>query len=194
MNCSVEECLSSVVVIALVTAVATDYISLPPTIVSNPITTVLLVLFAIGSFMKFPVLGIALFLLTAIVLFKRNTNSARAVATYGVETIRRQAHEHAEPSSTQASGPREYNQFQETDAQNPMHSTLATFQEGFEPAPYGDAVLGESVEGAYPIGAARSSASSDALEYVYRPDSNTGSNSFERFGPEMDEKTRAFAY
>ncbi len=194
MNCSNEEVLISVVVIALVTAVATDYISLPPTIVANPITTVLLVLFAIGSFVKFPVLGIALFLLTAIVLFKRNTNSARAVAAYGIETIRRQAHEDAEPSSTEASGPREYNQFQETDAQNPMHSTLATFQEGFEPAPYANPMLGESVEGTYPIGAARPSSEADTQEYAYRPKSDSGSNSFERFGPEMDEKTRAFAY
>lgn len=191
MNCSIQECLSSIAVVALGTAVATDYISLPPTLVANPITTVVLVLLAVGAFIKYPVLGIALFLATAIILFKRNTISARAVATYGVESIRRQAHEDAGPSSSQASGPREYDQFQETDAHNPMHATV---QEGFEPAPYGDAVLGETVEGTYPIGAERASSSPESLEYVYRPERDTGSNSFERFGPEMDEKTRAFVY
>ena len=191
MNCSMEECLSSIAVVALGTAVATDYISLPPTLVANPITTVMLVLLAVGAFIKYPVLGIALFLTTAIVLFKRNTMSARAVATYGIDSIRRQAHEDAAPSDSQASGPRQYDQFQETDARNPMHAVV---QEGFEPAPYGDAELGETVEGVYPIGAARLSSSPDSVEYAYRPDNDAGSNTFERFGPDMDEKARAFAY
>lgn len=191
MNCSMEECLSSIVVVALGTAIATDYISLPPTLISNPITTVLLVLLAVGAFIKYPVLGIALFLATAIILFKRNTISARAVATYGVDSIRRQAHEDAAPSSSQASGPREYDQFQETDARNPMHATV---QEGFEPAPYGDAELGETVEGVYPIGAARAASSAESNDFMYRPGSDSGSNAFERFGPDMDEKQAAFAY
>ncbi len=191
MNCSMEECVSSVLVVALGTAVATDYISLPPKLVSNPITTVLLVLLAVGAFVKYPVLGIALFLTTAIILFKRNTMTARAAATYGVETIRRQAHEDAAPSAGAASGPRQYDQFQETDAHNPMHATV---QEGFEPAPYGNAELGESVEGVYPIGAARASSSAESSDFLYRPGNDSGSNAFERFGPDMDEKRTAFAY
>ncbi len=190
MNCSMEECVSSVLVVALGTAVATNYISLPPKLVANPITTVLLVLLAVGAFVKYPVLGIALFLTTAIILFKRNTMTARAAATYGVETIRRQAHEDAAPSASIASGPREYDQFQETDAHNPMH---AIAQEGFEPAPYGDAELGETVEGVYPIGAARTSESAESDDFMYRP-TDSGSNAFERFGPDMDEKRAAFAY
>lgn len=191
MNCSMEECVSSVLVVALGTVVATDYISLPPKLVANPITTVLLVLLAVGAFVKYPVLGIALFLTTAIILFKRNTMTARAAASYGVETIRRQAHEDAEPSASIASGPRQYDQFQETDAHNPMHATV---QEGFEPAPYGDAELGETVEGVYPIGTERALASAESNDFMYRPVSDSGSNAFERFGPDMDEKRAAFAY
>lgn len=186
-----EECISSIVVIALATAVATNYISIPPTILINPITTVLLVLLAVGAFIKYPVLGIALFLTAAIVLFKRNTEAARAVATYGIDSIRRQAREDASPSSSLASGPREYDQFQETDAQNPMHAAI---QEGFEPAPYGDVELGETVEGVYPIGASRAAASASNNEFTYRPERDTGSNAFERFGPDLDEKKRAFGY
>jgi hypothetical protein len=191
MNCSLEECVSSVLVVAFGTAVATDYISLPPKLVSNPITTVLIVLLAVGAFIKYPVLGIAIFLTIAIMLFKRNTATARAAATYGIDSIRRQTHDDAVPSSSLASGPREYDQFQETDAHNPMHAQI---QEGFEPAPYGNTELGESVEGVYPIGASRASSTPESVEYAYRPERDTGSNAFERFGPDMDEKTRAFAY
>jgi hypothetical protein len=190
MNCSKEECIGSILIVALGTAIATNYISLPPTLISHPITTVLLVLFGIGAFTKYPVLGIAIFLTTAIILFQRNMQTTRSVATYGIESIRRQAHETAEPSVAIASRPREYDQFQETDAHNPMHGPI---YEGFEPAPYGDSELGENVEGAYPIGAARVETSGDSSEFMYRPDPDTGSNAFERFGPDMDEK-KSFSY
>lgn len=185
-----EECVSSILVIALGTAIASNYISLPPTLVSHPITTVLLVLLGIGAFTKYPVLGIAIFLTTAIILFRRNMQTTRSVATYGIDSIRRQAHETAEPSAGIASKPREYDQFQETDVHNPMHGPV----EGFEPAPYGDAELGENVEGSFPIGAARESIGGDAHEFTYRPAPDTGSNRFERFGPDMDEKKKSFSY
>lgn len=191
MNCSMEECITSILIIAFGTGVATDYISLPASLVGNPITTVVLVLFAVGAFLKFPVLGIALFLLIAIVLFKRNTAVARAVATYGVESIRQQPHDDAQPKSEDQLAQRQYDQFQETDSHNPMHAPV---QEGFEPAPYGDAYLGETVEGAFPIGEARQAVSSDSSVYPYHPASDSGSNSFERFGPEMDEKKKSFSY
>jgi hypothetical protein len=185
-----EECVASILAVAFGTAVATDYISLPPHIVGHPVVTILMVLFGVVAFVKYPVLGIAIFLTAAIILFKRNTQAARAFVTYGVDSIRRQPRADAEPSQSLSSNPRQYDQFQETDAANPMH---AVAQEGFEPAPYGNEELNENVEGAFPIGAARVSASADSSEYVYHPDTNTGSNAFERFGPDMDEK-KAFAY
>lgn len=191
MNCSMEECVASIVAVAFGTAVATDYISLPPHIVGHPVVIVLMVLFGVIAFMKYPVLGIAIFLTAAIVVFKRNTQAARAYATYGIDSIRRQHRADAEPSQSLSSNPRQYDQFQETDATNPMHALGA--QEGFEPAPYGDEELNENVEGAFPIGATRVSAAAESSEYVYRPDADTGSNAFERFGPNMDEK-KAFAY
>jgi hypothetical protein len=186
-----EECVSSVLVVAAGTAIATDYLALPPRIATHPVTMVLLVLLAVGAFVKYPVLGIALFLLTAIVIFKRNTMTTRAYATYGIDSIRRQAHDHADPNASMSSQPRQYDQFQETDAHNPMHATV---QEGFEPAPYGDEELNENVEGSYPIGAARASSTAEVQEYIYRPDNETGSNTFERVGPNLDEKMQSFAY
>lgn len=191
MNCSKEECVSSVLVVAAATAIATDYVALPPRLATHPVTMVLLVLLAVGAFIKYPVMGISLFLLTAIVLFKRNTMTARAYATYGIDSIRRQAHDHADPNATMSSQPRQYDEFQETDAHNPM---LATVQEGFEPAPYGDAELNENVEGTFPIGAPRADSTATGEEYVYRPDRETGSNAFERVGPNLDEKMASFAY
>lgn len=184
-----EEYASSILVVALGTAVATDYLSLPPQLITHPITTVVLVLLGVSAFMKYPVLGIAIFLTTAIILFKRNTQTARS---YAVDSIRRQAHrEPVESSQVIASLPREYDQFQETDASNPMHAPI---QEGFEPAPYGDMDLNENVEGMFPIGAERASSTPGESKYIYRPDTETGKNTFERFGPDMDEKSKSFAY
>jgi hypothetical protein len=191
MNCSMEECVGSVLVIALGTAIATDAISLPPQMMASPITTVILVLMAVGAFVKFPVLGVAIFLTIAVILFKRNMLTTRAYATYAADAIRQQPRVDAEPGATNMSTPRQYDQFQETDARNPMHAPV---HEGFEPAPYGDADLNENVEGAFPVGAARASSTPESLDYAYRPDQDTGSNAFERFGPQMDEKARAFAY
>ena len=103
-----------------------------------------------------------------------------------------QPHEKAQPFQTESSGPRQYNQFQETNPANPMLGpTLET--EGFEPAPYGDE-QGSPVDGQYPTDEARISSSPEALEYVYRPDPETGSNNFSRYGPDLDEKKEAFEY
>ena len=48
--------------------------------------------------------------------------------------------------------------------------------------------------GSYPLASARPEGTPEERDYTYRPDPQTGSNEFVRFGPQMDVKGRAFAY
>jgi hypothetical protein len=146
---------------------------------------------SLGAFSVYPAVGLALFLLTAVLFFKRNVANALFTQTvYGDESIRNQYTDTAQPHASLRSGPRSYQEFAETDQTNPM---IGPLNEGFEPAPFGDE-QGAPVDGQYPKELPRESASPDSETYLYRPDASTGSNEFVRFGPNMDEKVAAFAY
>lgn len=214
------EVISTGVALGVTTAIATDWIVLPYWIAASPYTAGILVLVSFLAFSVFPALGMTLFVLTAVILFKRNVQSAmfhaqasptqqtvsntntpvaeeRAPASYttsqsmyGEESIATQASKDAYPYSTQSSQPRSYDQFQETDKSNPA---LGPLQEGFEPAPYGDE-QGAPIDGFYPIGEQRASENPDLRTYAYRPDADTGSNAFQRDGPNLDEKAEGLRY
>lgn len=179
-------------ILLLATAIATNMVQVPYVAVSSPIATVVMVIASIGAFSVYPAIGLALFVLTAILFFKRNVNRASVFAqsTYGEDSIMTQPHETAYPYESQESQPREYSQFKETDASNPA---LGPVVENFEPAPYGDE-QGAPVDGQYPKERARASESSEERDYTYRPDAETGNNEFKRYGPDLDEKVSAIAY
>jgi hypothetical protein len=179
-------------ILALTTGIATGIVQLPYAAFASPISAVVMVIAALGAFSVYPAVGLALFLLTAILFFKRNVSGTflTHAPTYGETNIRDQYIEKAQPHASMRSGPRKYDEFAETDQTNPM---IGPLQEGFEPAPFGDE-QGAPVDGQYPKELPRVSASPDGEEYVYRPDEDTGSNEFIRFGPDMDEKKSAFAY
>jgi hypothetical protein len=65
--------------------------------------------------------------------------------------------------------------------------------EGFEPAPFG-AEEGDVPYGSYPRDQQRAWATGEERGYVYRPEIDTGSNEFKRFGPNLDEKSDSFKY
>ena len=46
----------------------------------------------------------------------------------------------------------------------------------------------------YPKEAPRASEMSEERDYSYRPESDTGSNEFQRYGPDLDEKVAAVSY
>ena len=190
------EAILTALVLAGTAGVATDYIDLPYSTLQSTTTTVLLVIVALLAFVKYPAVGLSLFLFIAVLYFKRNVtrtvlSSSRA---YGERNIATQPRINARPYETQASGPRPYGQFQETDSSNPMHGPVtSTIKEPFEPAPYGDE-QGAPVDGQFPKEEDRTSSSPDAQDYTYRPDPATGSNEFERYGPDLDEKMDAFKY
>lgn len=186
------EMISSVAILVLTAAIAADYVRFPYLMMTGHAATVIMVIAALGAFAVYPAAGLSLFLLTAVLFFKRNVHRTVSAidSKYGETTIPEQVVK-AQPYESAASGPRHYNQFQET---NPGNSMLGPQQvEGFEPAPYGDE-MGSPVEGQYPTDEARVASSPEALEYVYRPDPETGSNVFTRYGPDIDEKKKAFQY
>lgn len=189
---STVEIVATALILALTTAVATGMLQFPYAAFASPIAAVIMVIASLGAFSVYPAVGLALFLLTAVLFFKRNVTNTflNKATTYGDESIRNQYTDEAKPYASLRSGPRSYDEFAETDQLNPM---IGPLQEGFEPAPFGDE-QGAPVDGQYPKELPRASASPDGETYFYRPDSTTGSNEFVRFGPDMDEKKTAFAY
>lgn len=177
-------------ILALTALIATGNVDIPVNPTIAPIATAILVIAALGSFSLYPAVGIALFVLTAVILFKRNVlSSISNKPVYGDISIPDQINAPAIPHSTTHVGPRNYDEFNDTDGHNPMLGA-----EGFEPAAaYGDE-SGSPVDGQYPIDEARASGSPDTRDYAYRPDPTTGSNEFTRFGPDMDEKLAAVTY
>ena len=248
-----------VLVLVLAGCVATGVLNIPLWIVDSPYTTVIMVILSLGGFSKNPMLGVSIFLLTAVMLFYRNVRKTasklqnfvptnendepepffdtplearkesvldaissspsndvlepsqsvdntpsdtlntflnqhraasdgsavnRSLGVYGEEMIPKQAHKPAGDYSTFVSSPRGVNQFSETSG----------VVEGFtsESASFSD--LGTPTDGQYPILESRASSSPDSREYTYRPDADTGSNTFERIGPDLDEKKEVFKY
>lgn len=187
-------------VLALTTAIATDLIRLPYAAFASPIAIFIMVVASLGAFRLYPALGLTLFLLTAVLFFKRNAATLySARSTYGDVSIAAEAAATAVPYASEKSGPRRYDQFNETDASNAM---LGPVREGFVGAsaiadvPAGlSADAGAPVEGEFPIDAPRPHAAPVAQPTgTYRPATDMGDNTFTRFGPDMDQKKRAFAY
>lgn len=197
------EALLTAVVLLATTAIATDYMSVPPHLFYSPVSSVLLVILALVAFSVYPAVGLSLFLLIAVLFFKRNVDRTMSSANqaikpaargYGETTIMDQPRVTTRPYETDASGPRTYNEFQETNPQNPMYNTVKTdIKEPFEPAPYGDE-QGSPVDGQFPKEVDRSTGTPEQQEYIYRPDPLTGSNEFQRYGPDLDEKIDALKY
>ena len=183
------ELLVAAAILALTTAVATDALALPYAMTSSPYATVVLVIAALGAFSASPSVGLSLFLLTAVLFFKRNVHATMS-SVYGESSIRTQPHAPAAPYEFQASNPRNYEEFAETAPSNPMVGPL---KEGFEPAAYGDEA-GAPVEGQFPKEKERPEGEPKPTDYVYRPAADMGSNEFERYGPDMDEKITSFEY
>jgi len=185
------ELLSTALILALATAIAGGFINLPYAMASSPIAIVILVIAAMGAFTVAPVVGLALVLLTAILFFKRNVDFtfSKAAAKYGESSIPRAPAKDAIENSGDKSGPRDYSQFADTDPANPMLGPLA---EPFVPAPFNKQEVAPF--GSYPVEEARASSSGVPAAYTYRPDADTGDNSFQRIGPDIDVKKQVFQY
>jgi len=108
-----------------------------------------------------------------------------ALGAYGETTIPNGIEKPVGEYSTFKSSPRGYNEFNETSG----------IVEGFaSPASSSFSDLGSPTDGQYPIEEQRVMETTDTRTYTYRPDEDTGSNTFERIGPDLDEKKAAFQY
>ena len=195
------ETLVAVVVLGLTTAIATDYVVLPFAAFSSPLAIAVMVIAALGAFRSYPAVGFALFLLTAVLFFKRNAARVFSEKTnYGDVSIPAEKMGDAIPYGSDASQPRQYDQFRETDPANPM---LGPIREGFSSAPGiadGDGPAGVESEagapvGSYPLDKKRPSGTPEPRDFLYRPEPDTGDNTFVPVGKPMeDTKITAFKY
>jgi hypothetical protein len=197
------ETIVAVVILAFTTAIATDYVVLPFAAFSSPLAIAVMVIASLGAFRGYPVVGFALFLLTAVLFFKRN--AARVFSekvNYGDVSIPAEKMGDAVPYGSNASQPRQYDQFRETDPSNPM---LGPIREGFSSAPGiadgdGGGPIGLDSEagapvGSYPLDKKRASSVPEPRDFLYRPEPDTGDNTFVPVGKPMeDTKTTAFKY
>lgn len=179
-----------ITILILATSVATGHLQLPSAFTDSPIASVLLVIGALGSFNAYPAVSLAIFLLVAVIFFSRNVSMTvdSAKIAYGETTIRQQPHATAAPFLSQQSGPRDYSEFQETDASNPMLGPSSTLTENFEAAPL-DEAFGSTPDGQFPRDEMRPETLGFEEEYDYMPSEDMGDNTFERFGPDLDEKS-----
>ena len=108
-----------------------------------------------------------------------------ALGAYGETTIPRGGEKPVGEYSTFKSSPRGYNEFNETSGtvEGFVSSTPSSFSD-----------LGTPTDGQYPVEEQRVLETADTRDYTYRPDEDTGSNTFERIGPDLDEKKAAFQY
>ncbi len=168
-----SEAVVAVVLAALATAIATGKLHVPPAIAESSIAHALLLILALVLYSYSPVVGIVGIVLFAVILFGRNmqkTSQYTRMATGPRETPRV-----TQPYGTQnMAGPRPTQPIAAMNAyedENPLNAI-----------------------GQYPMQQERPYAVPFNTDYLYRPAEDTGSDAFERYGPNMDEKMSAFAY
>ena len=165
---STIEIVLSASVLALATAFATNSVQLPHTLVRSPIFVSIFVIVTLLCFSVFPMTGVALFFLLAIVLFSRNVETTRSRAllspkpnqstvqthprhlrqqpevlptgetTYGETSIPQSVISAPNPSSTFTDKPRSMDQFQETSASNPLLGKIPSSYKGMSALPRED--------------------------------------------------------
>lgn len=189
---------------ALATAIAMGSLRVPAELTQSSVMLALFLIVALVLFSYSPVVGIAAIALFAVVVFSRNVqmvagaNGSSAYGSqrrkanpvppvYGDQNIYKERHD-LQAYDAMASQPREYSNFRDTY----RGSFLSTSVEGFEAAPHN--YVNEAADGQYPINENRMTASPGVQEYLYEPDAETGSNEFERYGPDIDEKLKSFGY
>jgi hypothetical protein len=186
--------IATILVLLLTTAVATNLVQVPDAASASPLATGILIIAALGAASVDISVGVSLLLLTAVLFFRRNVQRtlSSAKAVYGETSIAEQPHATALPFASESSGPRSYDEFDETNPTNPALGPEKV-TEGFEPAPYGDDSSAPA-DGQYPTDESRPFTGGEVRGYTYRPEEDTGDNGFKRYGPDLDEKKASFGY
>jgi hypothetical protein len=163
------------IIAALATAVAMGYIQVPVRVLQSSLTQAFMLVMVLVLFAYSPVVGIAAMVLFAVLIFNRNvqktTYIVRPASRYGEDNIAHQPVATVQPAQTVQNQPRDYNEFKDT----------------YEPYQSLQSI------GQYPLDGSRPTSDAKLESYYYKPDATTGDNTFERAGPNIDQKN-AFAY
>jgi hypothetical protein len=188
-------------VLVLVSVVATNAVLVPAAFTTTSAGVVLLIAGLLTSVFA-PTLAVVSIVLAIVVFYKRNIQhtvqgtlkqfeAERAYPETSPEYGDRLFPTQATPSVMQTpgaesaqSGPREYT----IDGK-----TFGTI-EGFAPATVSQSMELNPPKGQFPTDEPRETAAPVMAQYMYRPDADTGSNDFKRYGPQMDQKVASFRY
>jgi hypothetical protein len=202
MDSATTDLFTSVVILSFTSAVATNAVTLPSFLTTTVSGAILLLLGLLLS-MAMPLAGISTLILAIIVFFRRNMDHTiqgslrqaslfqqeRAYpptpAIYGEVTIpmakQNTSGYEPTPSGLAQGGPREY-------------TNNLGLLEGFAPATIEQSEEVNPPKGQYRTDESRQTAEPVSDMYTYRPSPDTGSNEFQRFGPQMDKKVDSFRY
>ena len=185
-------------VLLLASTIATNALAVPDMLASTPSGVALLVVGLLTS-VAAPTLAVAILILAVVLLFKRNVQhtvkstlkqfeAERAYPDTSPEYGDQRFPTQPTPSvmqtpgaTSEQSGPRDYTQ------------SFGSV-EGFAPATISQSMELDPPKGQFPTEEPRETASPVADQYTYRPEADTGSNEFRRFGPQMDQKVNSFRY
>jgi hypothetical protein len=165
-----NEFLFVVVLISLAAGLMSNVIRLPAQVdnlLNSAITKTILVIFTLYGFSISPAVGLSAVLLTAIIIFQHNVSFVNNLQT-------------SNPLYNNSFSSFVRNLFTPTTVNaNLMHN---------ETAEYAEMIDNHPAEGSYPSDETRPSNYESSLEYDYRPQEDSGSDEFSRFGPNIDEK------
>jgi hypothetical protein len=134
---------------------------------NSPITKIILIIATLYGFSVSPAVGLAATVLTAVLIFSHNVNFVNNLRT---------------------SNPLYNNTFTNFVRNLFTPSTVDTKLVHNESAEYAEMIEVHPAEGSYPSDEARVIHSASTLEYNYRPQEDSGSDEFIRYGPNIDEK------
>ncbi len=192
---------------AAATAVATGHLQLPTDLTHSSLGVAGFFILALVLYAYSPVVGIAAVILFAVILFNRNVEKVvkyTAISELSKSSDNPRRGEYGDmniaaerntvhPYASVASGPRDYSQFRET--KNTTWGPVSSLTEGFlSGAPLDSFGFQQYATGQFPIDEKRNWANPFIAEEQFRPALGMGDDSFQRGGPQMDQKLAAIAY
>lgn len=199
------EMVLAVLLAALAAGVATEKIQVPVEITSSSIAIAFMLIVVLALFSYSPVVGVAGIIFMAVLVFSRNVAKISTMTNYNQVTNTNvpRRNEYGDmniyketssvmPYGSVMSGPRDYSQFRET-----ISPSWSSSQEGFgseQTTTYSSFGAEQYAVGQYPVDNQRQFSNPYVEEYKFRPSLDTGSNDFQRYGPNMDRKLEALAY
>jgi hypothetical protein len=191
----------AIALVALATAIAMGSLHVPDVLSESSVLVAAYLIVALILFSYSPVVGLAAIVLFAVVVFNRNVSHVSSIAKtvaapaesrdmWGDRNIYRESSDMS-PYSSVSSEPRDYAQFADTGKQS---GWMPSFTEGFlSGAPY-NSIHDDVAYGQFPIEQKRGFAAPEEKAYMYEPEESTGSDEFQRAGPQIDTKLAAIHY